>query len=165
AMQLRWIRDGALSAGGAPPAVPRRQRSSWLAAVALGAAAAGAVVALGAARRAFTTPAAHGSLRQLTLRAGFVDPARVTPGGQTLVSSASWDGLPPRVFSLRVDSAESQPMPLGPASVLSVSRSGELALLTDVAAKGKGKLARVLLGGAGVREVASDVFAADWSPD
>src|SRR5262249_14454577 len=71
----------------------------------------------------------------------------------------------PRVFSLRVDSAESQPMPLGPASVLSVSRSGELALLTDVAAKGKGKLARVLLGGAGVREVASDVFAADWSPD
>ena len=51
-------------------------------------------------------------------------------------------------------------LPLGDAFLRAVSRSGELAVVvkSDV-------LARVPIGGAGIRDVKEHVFDADWAPD
>ena len=65
-----------------------------------------------------------------------------------------------QLFSLRVDTAASTALPLPEADILSVSTSSELAIL-----KADGTLARVPLGGGGVRDVADNVLAGDWAPD
>jgi hypothetical protein len=94
--------------------------------------------------------------------------ARFTPDGATVFYSATWDGQPPQIFSIRADGTESQSLGLPPARLLSVSARGELAILLtrpgDVSARGSGTLARVMPGGA-VRETLENVFSADWSPD
>jgi Tol biopolymer transport system component len=107
-------------------------------------------------------PAAPGppSFQQVTFRRGLITSARFAPDGQTVISSASWDGNL-ALFSTRLDTTESTPLPL-PAStrLLAVSRTGELAVIV------KGNiLARVPIGGAGAREVLAGVFDADWAPD
>jgi dipeptidyl aminopeptidase/acylaminoacyl peptidase len=108
------------------------------------------------------------TFRQLTFRRGVLLNARFTPDGATVFYSATWDGEPPQIFSIRADGTESQPLGLPPARLLSVSARGELAILLtrpgDVSARASGTLARVTPGG-GVREVLENVFSADWSPD
>jgi serine/threonine protein kinase len=105
---------------------------------------------------------------QLTFRRGVILNARFTPDGATVFYSATWDGQPPQIFSMRADGTESQTLDLPPARLLSVSARGELAILLtrpgDVGARGSGTLARVMPGGA-VREILENVFSADWSPD
>jgi eukaryotic-like serine/threonine-protein kinase len=108
------------------------------------------------------------NFRQLTFRRGVILNARFTPDGATVFYSATWDGEPPEIFSIRADGTESQPLGLPAARLLSVSTRGELAILLtrpgDVSARASGTLARVTPGGA-VREVLEDVYSADWSPD
>src|SRR5204862_1723656 len=74
-------------------------------------------------------------------------------------SSASWDGKPSEVWSTRLDTQESTPLPLGDASLGAVSPSGELAVIVkgDV-------LAHVPIGGAGIRDVKEGMLNADWGP-
>jgi Tol biopolymer transport system component len=105
------------------------------------------------------------SFRQLTFRRGEITEGRFTPDGQSIVYSAGWDGQPQRPFTMRIDSGESQPLPVPEGIILSVSRGGELALLTKISPSGAGTLARVPIGGGGVREVLDSVTLADWSPD
>ena len=106
---------------------------------------------------------------QLTFRRGIVTSARLTPDGHTVVYSALWDGAPPEVFSRRLDSPASVPLGLPPATLLSVSSRGELAIL--LAPPGErgvlwlGTLARVPLSGGPVRPLLDGVLDADWSPD
>ncbi len=106
---------------------------------------------------------------QLTFRRGIVTSARLTPDGHTVVYSALWDGEPPEVFSRRLDSPASAPLGLPPATLLSVSSRGELAIL--LAPSGErgvlwlGTLARVPLSGGPVRPLLDGVLDADWSPD
>ena len=101
------------------------------------------------------------SFQQLTFRRGHITASRFTPDGQTVISSAAWDGNPFEVFSTRLDTTESTPLPLAPGTRLrSISRSGELA----VAVKNE-ILARVPIGGGGTREVVDGVLDADWAPD
>jgi Tol biopolymer transport system component len=137
-------------------------RSRWRRGM-LGAAAAAALVAVGGAaylvrpREASPLP----SFQQLTFRRGHIASARFAPDGQTVISTASWDGQPFEVSSMRLDTAESTPLPLPKGTnVRSVSRSGELAVLIkdDV-------LARVPIGGAGARDVLDRAYDADWAPD
>ena len=66
----------------------------------------------------------------------------------------------------RIDGRESRRLGVGPADVLSVSLSGELAVLLknkfQTSDLGFGTLARVPIGGGSPREVLDDVSHADW---
>jgi Tol biopolymer transport system component len=70
---------------------------------------------------------------------------------------------------LRVGSPESRSLGIPNASLLSVSSTGELAILLKkeflFGTEGTGTLARVPLGGGAPRQIVDDVFVADWSPD
>ena len=105
-------------------------------------------------------PAEPPRFQLLTFRRGFVSYARFTPDGNTVVYSALWEGAPSQVFTTRIGSPESTPLALPSADVLSVSPTGELALMID------GRIARAPLGGGAPREVFdSDVHEAYWSRD
>jgi Tol biopolymer transport system component len=110
------------------------------------------------------------SFRQLTFRRGTVWNARFAPDGRTVVFGATWGANPMQVFSMRADGVESRPLELPEgASLLSVSPSGELAILVRRQYLGqftsRGTLARVTLDGGTPREILEDVQEADWSPD
>lgn len=104
---------------------------------------------------------------QITFRRGIVTGARLDPDGENLVYSAVYEGRPAEVFTARVDQRTSRPFGLA-AHLLSISKHGELALLTKPKMTflyPRGTLARVPLTGGAPREVAADVADADWSPD
>ena len=106
--------------------------------------------------------------QRLTFRRGEVSSARFAPDGNTLVYSASWEGDPTEIFSIRFDSPEYHPPVIPNASLLSVSSSGEMAVLLNprtVAFQTTGTLARVPFSGGAPREVLEKVQWADWSPD
>ena len=74
------------------------------------------------------------------------------------------------IFQTRLDSPESRPFGLPGAELLSISRSGEMAVSLDRSASipftRSGTLARLsMTGGGSPREVLEDVQFADWSPD
>jgi dipeptidyl aminopeptidase/acylaminoacyl peptidase len=105
------------------------------------------------------------AFRRLTYRPGNLLRARFSPDGKTVVYSASWEGRPAAVYTMRTDGGDSREL-LGDASVAAVSSGGELAVvrLTASAAGALGTLARLPLGGGAPRDVLQDVFAADWGP-
>src|SRR5262249_45310682 len=72
-------------------------------------------------------PAFH----QITFSRGEVGNAAFAPDGQTIVSSAAWEGKPFEVFINRPESPESRPFGLPPAQVQSVSSAGEMAVLLN----------------------------------
>jgi hypothetical protein len=156
-----------MTATGAPPVVPRRRfpwALAWLAvtlAVPLAIAAAFLLV-----KRTATTPFAE--FRQVTFRRGNIVSARFAPDGNSLVYGAAWEGNPLQVFSARLDSPESRPLGLAGADVLSVSASGELAILLNrrytAGWMSRGKLARVPLSGGSPRDVLDEAQDADWAP-
>ena len=138
--------------------VPRR--TVWavasVAAIALLAAAAGGTVTY------LNEPASVASqptFRQLTFRRGHIDTARFGPDGQTVISSAAWDGRPFEVLSTRLDTTESATLPLLGAVLKSVSRSGDLAVIVK-----DHVLASVPIGSSGIRELLEHVRDADWAP-
>jgi hypothetical protein len=109
---------------------------------------------------------------QLTFRAGAVSAARFSPDGQTIAYSAAWDGGPLELYTKRTADVDSRPFGLQQARVLSISRSGELAvqLLAATAAMGvypyvPGTLARIPIAGGTPRELLEQTESADWSPD
>ncbi|MGH7584589.1 MAG: protein kinase domain-containing protein, partial [Gemmatimonadales bacterium] len=97
--------------------------------------------------------------------------ARFAPDGQTIVFSATrGSGSTPRLFIVRPDHPD--PEPLGPDStqLLSLSSTGVAAVLTH--ARGNehrlfatGTLATLPLSGGAPHELAVDVREADWAPD
>jgi Tol biopolymer transport system component len=109
------------------------------------------------------------SYQPLTFRRGLVLSARFGPDSQTVVYGAAWDGQPVRLFTTRPGSPESTRLDLTDSDVLSVSRSGELALSLGrhftLGLETRGTLARVPLSGAAPREMLTDVESADWAPD
>lgn len=161
------------------PGLGRRRR--WMAA-AFGLAAA-ALVALGIAiARWSASPAPDLRFQQLTFRRGGIWSARFAADGQTIVFGASWDGAPLDLFETRIGSPESRSLGLGRADILSVSRSGDLAVLLGhtfglllrdphlgLTVRDPrmlfGTLARVPLAGGVPRELLEGVLFADWSPD
>ena len=110
------------------------------------------------------------SFSRLTFRRGTVWNARFAPDGQTVVYSAAWEANPIELFLTRPESPESRPLGLSNASLLSVSSTGELAVMLQARThtggyQRFGTLARVPIAGGSPREVAEDVRYADWSPD
>src|SRR5262245_37265659 len=106
---------------------------------------------------------------RLTYRNGHVSSARFTPDGHAVVYGAAWDGRPLEVFTSRPGSPESRSLGLPPANLLTISRTGEMALSMDhrfgFANEASGTLARASLSGGGVRLLMEDVGHADWAPD
>jgi serine/threonine protein kinase/Tol biopolymer transport system component len=107
--------------------------------------------------------------RQLTFRGGTIRMARFAPDGKTIVYSAAWEGNPIELFTTRPDSPESRPFGLAKAEVLSMSSTGEMAVLLHShnvdPYTNAGTLGRVPLGGGAPRELLDNVQWADWSPD
>jgi Tol biopolymer transport system component len=102
------------------------------------------------------------SFQRLTFRRGDVTSANFAPGG-AIVYSAEWDGGPSTFYSVIPGNREGRQLQLPPGRVMSVSSSGEMAV---VLGNGDfGTLARVPFGGGAPREILENVFYADWGPD
>jgi serine/threonine protein kinase/Tol biopolymer transport system component len=105
------------------------------------------------------------TFQRLTFRRGNVAEARFAPDG-TVLFSASWGTDPTRIFSMRPGRDESRPLDLPDARILSISSSGEMAILLGSPARDvMGTLARVPISGGAPREILENVNDADWSPD
>ncbi len=141
-------------------------RGALVAAVALGALAAGILAGRFLARPKGTPVA---SFQRVTFRRGNIGLARFAPDGQTVVYGASWEGAPVAVFSSRIGNPESTPLGYPKANLAAISPSGELALSLRQQAlsgtQGVGTLARAPLGGGEPRPMLEFVDAADWAPD
>ena len=147
-------------------AAPRRRRLAW-SAVAMAGVLVAVVVGFLAGRAA--TGRTPPTFKQLTFRRGWINFSRFAPDGRTVVYTAAWDGVAPEIFTTRTDTRESRPLGLRHAAVLSVSSTGQMAILLDPN-KGlglftKGTLATVPVGGGAPREVLENVLDADWTPD
>jgi Tol biopolymer transport system component len=172
--RLRSADDAALMLGSAaadarkPPApgrAPRRRRFLWLAVPMITVfAAAGWLLA-----RSVPADRAAPVYARLTMLHGTLWSGRFAPDGQTIVYSASWENEPVQLFSTRIGSVETRPLGIHPASLLSISSRGEMALLLDprwiLTHYRVGTLARADLAGGAAREMATDVLGADWAPD
>lgn len=106
------------------------------------------------------------SYQRLTFEEGTVFSARFTPDFHAIVYGASWNGRPLQLFSTVGDSLLSQPLNLMAANLLSISRTGELAVVMHGEQRAhlstEGILARAPLAGESPREVLEDVASADW---
>jgi eukaryotic-like serine/threonine-protein kinase len=173
ARDLRSIRDHLSESSVSAEAVSlpvRRQRLK----IGLPIAAAIAIAALAgllAGRVIWKVPGISSpSFRRLTYRRGFVSSARFAPDGQTVFYAASWDGAErPQLLSTRVENPGSLRLGLPDGHVESISRSGEMLILSNVVFGGgythRGTLSSAPLSGAAARDLLEDVADADWSPD
>ena len=105
--------------------------------------------------------------RRLTFEQGTVYSARFAPDFRAIVYGAAWNDKPLQIFSTVGDSLLAQPLNLADASLLAISRSGELAVALHGAHMAHletvgGTLARTPLAGGSPREVLEDVAWADW---
>ena len=105
------------------------------------------------------------SFERLTYRRGDVAAARFSPDGQTVLFSAQWGDEPMTIFSMRSGSRDSRSLGLPEGRILSISSTGEMAILIGESLASAGTLARVPLSGGAPREVLENVNDADWSPD
>jgi eukaryotic-like serine/threonine-protein kinase len=107
-------------------------------------------------------------IQQLTFREGMVSSARFAPDGTTVIYHASWEGGPGEMYLTRTDNLDYRPLNLGSAELLGVSAGAELAVGLDPRDMGGfvrlHTLARVSMLGGVPRELARDVFMADWGP-
>lgn len=94
--------------------------------------------------------------------------ARFMPDGQTIVYSAASRGDAPELFVISPTAEAPQPLGVGTAHLLAISRQGELALIINARREQQrmsaGTFARMTLGSA-PRAVREHVREADWAPD
>jgi eukaryotic-like serine/threonine-protein kinase len=113
-----------------------------------------------------TEPATY---HQLTFRRGTVRSARFTPNGQSVVYGAAWEGKPTELFITSPESPQSRSLERHGEELMSISSTGDIALLTNVNVTGtytqSGTLARMPINGGDPREILEGVQWADWSPD
>ncbi len=130
----------------------------------LAAAAVGALAAYVLSR----SPATHPDFTQISFSSAYIRHARFAPDGRTVVYDSTSGGKPTELFSTRTDTIEAQSLHV-PASLLSISSTGELAVSLDTRFDPKytptGRLARVAIGGGSTRELLDAVTDADWVPD
>ena len=162
--------ESAASGSGALRPMPGAgARASWtpIAAAVIATALITGAIAWYAIQRANNRPPP--SFHQLTFRRGTILSARFAPDGQTILYSAAWDGKPMEVFTGRVESPDSRPLGLSGAEILSVSKSGDMAVSLERRSistfRRTGTLAQLSVAGGAPREVLKDVEWADMGPD
>ncbi len=107
------------------------------------------------------------SYRRLTYEEGTLYSARFAPDFRSIVYGAAWNGRPLQLFSTVGNSLLSQPLEVTDANLLSISRTGELAIAlhgthtAHLETEG-GMLARTPLAGGSPREILENVSWADW---
>jgi serine/threonine protein kinase/Tol biopolymer transport system component len=118
------------------------------------------------AARSRTVPPIY---RQLTFRRGMVRSARFTPNGQSVVYGAAWEGKPTELFITSPESPQSRSLDRHGEELMSISSTGDIALLTKVNVIGTyaqaGTLARMPINGGDPRDILDGVQWADWFPD
>ncbi len=155
------------STGGGVTNRPRRRLARILAAT--GALAAVALLGTLVGRRTAPRPEPP-RYERLTFRRGSIMGARFTPDGQSVVYSAAWGEAPAELYVTRIGQPEARPLGIRNANLLSVSRSGEVAILLSKKDLYGGEfiagmLARAAIEGGVPREVAGSINEADISPD
>ena len=134
--------------------------------IAAGLAMAGALYGLGWWIGKSGGRAQQAEYQQITFRTGSIGNARFTPDG-SIVYSASWEGGDNQLYMSRTDDPGSRELGLKDAELLSISKTGEMAIrLNTVGHGGYARavtLARVPLSGGTPREVLDNVGDADWS--
>ncbi len=109
---------------------------------------------------------AQPTFERLTYRRGDIPSAKFSLDGQTVVFSAQWASEPTNIFSTRPGNREYRALDLPEGRILSISSTGEMAILLGATNNGTaGTLARVPLSGGAPREILENVNDADWSPD
>jgi eukaryotic-like serine/threonine-protein kinase len=109
------------------------------------------------------------SFQRLTFQRGTVFGARFVPNDRSVVYGAAWEGGPAQVYSVIPGTPESRALTMDGATLLGVSRTGDMALelrprrLSPM--ETSGTLARAPFAGGTPREVLEGVIAAEWSPD
>ena len=172
ARDLATVRDHlseASASGAALAGAPARSRSrvrvAVLTAALLSAVAAGIFAGRPVWKARFSS---QPTIRQLTFRRTSILDARFAPDGQTVVYGAAAaeqsKGNFGELLSARPGTPESRTLGLPPANVLSISSTGELAIIVGGWPR-LGTLATVPLGGGAPRELLEDVRQADWAPD
>ena len=157
------------ASGGQAVAAAPTARYRWLQVVGFAAAmlAAGGAGGLFAGKSFWQTlpPVFH----RLTFNRGTIWNARFAPDGQTVVYSATWNGNPLEVFSVRVGNTDSRPLKLDHTDVLAISSSNEMLVLRNRQYlsffHSRGTLVRMSVDGGAGRDLLEDVQEADWSPD
>jgi serine/threonine protein kinase len=161
-----------LSDASAPRLEPAKERARFRLSPALVLAAVAVAAAGLLADRFLWKPRAAKSptFHRLTFRRGPVWTARFAPDGSMVAYSASWDGVPkPDLYSTRLESPESVPLPVTDQWVQSISRSGEMLLMRPLRYSTGyaiiGTLSQAPLSGSASRDLLDDVGWADWAPD
>jgi hypothetical protein len=94
--------------------------------------------------------------------------ARFMPDGDAIVFSAARRGSAPELYVINPNAEAAQPLGVSDAHLLSVSSTGELAIIADARHLAQrvysGTLARMTIGSS-PRPMLDDVREADWSPD
>ena len=106
--------------------------------------------------------------QRVTFRRGVVPTARFANDGKTIIYATSEDGKPFEVFSTSESSPESRSLGIQNAIPVAISKNNEMALIMSPVmrwAETPGTLARAPVSGGAPREIADDVFMADWAPD
>ena len=180
ARELADLRDHVsdLSSGSGVEIEPARPRPKWRVVVLPAAILAGLAAMYFLGRRVQLAQTSSPTFRQLTFAGAGITSARFTPDGQTVVYSVQTEGKPPELFSVRLDSPETRSLGLPPAHILSISSSGQMAILLPPPhalswwpphrfpiRDNYGTLAEVALGGGSPRELIENVLYADWSPN
>jgi len=138
------------------------ERSVWLKRAAAALALAALAAAVFFAGRVSSPKGSGAEFEPLTFRRGDVQTARFAPDGRSVVYSAAWEGGELGLYTTQPGSPESRSLELPRASVSSISRNGEMALIFQGS---RSVLARMPLGGGAPREVLERVEWADWGPD
>ncbi len=167
-LELRHLRDhvteiatGSQVARGAVDAKAQQRSTVWIWSTLVM-----LVLAAGIFLRSWGLKTSTPSFERLTYRRGDIPSARFSPDGQTVVFTAQWASEPTNIFSMRPGSREYRPLDLPESSILSISSTGEMAILRGPTTNGTtGTLARVPLSGGAPREILENVNDADWSPD
>ena len=163
------VDSSSMSAG---PALPPVRNRRWLVAAAV-ALVLGTLIGFAGARVMRTGSSAAldptgPQFRQLTFDKGTIRDGRFTPDGQSILYGAAWNGQPLKIFMSRADSPESAPLSLPNARLLSISKTGELAISlghTYDGWVGEGTLARTSMLGSAPRVMVEHVREADWNPE
>ena len=154
-----------------PPALPKVPARGSLRPYAIAAAVAAllAGLVLGWFLHASQSRTVPPTYQQLTFRRGAVRSARFTPNGQSVVYAAAWEGKPTELFITSPESPQSRSLERHGEELMSISSTGDIALLTNVNVTGtyteSGTLARMPINGGDPREILEGVQWADWSPD